>query len=88
MHHICDLINLEEISKWSEILPRFCAPHFELIYPDSAVQCWRHRQKSKWSELGQLFIDLGTGPQVEIDNSNCHTCFKKYSVEFSEFSIT
>ena len=24
------------------------------------------RQKSKWSELRQLFIDLGTGPQVKI----------------------
>ena len=78
MHHICDLINLEEISKWSEILPRFCAPHFELIYPDSAVQCWRHRQKSKWSDLRQLFIKVASGKNRYNIRIMALIIFRKY----------
>ena len=44
-----------------KFLRRFVHHLFELIYPDSVVQCCRHGQKSKWSELRHLFIVLGTG---------------------------
>ena len=63
VHPIYELIHLDKILKFFQ---PFVHRIFEVIYPDSAVQCWRHRQKSKWSELRQLFIDVSTGPWVII----------------------
>ena len=91
IHHISDLIYLDVIPKWSEILPRFVHHIFELLYPDSAVQCWRHRQNSKWSKLSQLFIGLGTGPQLKICGQffcyfQIFTFFQKLGCNFVQFS--
>ena len=46
------------------------------------LPCWRCRQTSKWPDLRQLFINLGTGPQVKI-TLHVHYFFNGTKVFFS-----
>ena len=83
MHHNDKFIYPDRISKWLTFFQVFMYPYSDLMRLER-ISKWSeippsmsHRQKSKSSELRQLFIDLESGTQIKIHfGSADKICFK------------